>query len=108
MGPSNVRERVHTSKLSMYIHLCMCSYLYTMSRHLFILRSTFLESNPHPSPPFTTQTFCITYNVITIMFFVLLIRNGHLEVVQFLVNGSHTDPNAVNKDGKTAVHVAAE
>ena len=74
----------------------------------FILRSTFLESNPHTSPPFTTETFCITYNVITIMTFVLLIRKGHLEVVQILVNGNHSDPNAVTNYGKTAVHVAAE
>ena len=66
----------------------------------------FLESNPHPSPPFTTQTFCIIYNVITIMTFVLLIRNGRLEVVQFLVNGNHSDPNAVNKDGVTALLIA--
>ena len=78
-----------------------------MSRHLFILHSTFLESNPHPSPPFTIQAFSIAYNVITIMTFVLLIRNGHLEVVQFLVNGKDTDPNAVNKDGETALHLAA-
>ena len=79
-----------------------------MSRHLFFLRSTFLESNPHPSPPFTTQTFCITYNVITIMTFVLLIRNGHLEVVKILVNGKNADPNVVNKDGDTALHLAAQ
>ena len=74
----------------------------------FILHSTFLESNPHPSPPFTTQTFCITYNVITIMTFVLLIRKGHLEVVQILVNGKDTDPNVVNKDGETALHLAVK
>ena len=78
-----------------------------MSRHLFILRSTFLESNPHPSPPFTIQTFCISYNVITIMSFVLLIRKGYVKVVQTLVNGKDTDPNAVNKDGETALHLAA-
>ena len=46
------------------------------------------------------------YNAITIMTFVLLIRNGHLEVVQFLVNEKDTDPNAVNKDGETALHIA--
>ena len=79
-----------------------------MSRHLSILRSTFLESNSHPSPPFTTQTFCITYNDITITTFLLLIRNGHLEVVQFLVNEKDTDPNAVNKDGETALHLAVK
>ena len=89
----------------MCIRLCKIK-----SRHLFILHSTFLESNPYPSPPFTTQTFGITYNVITIntMTFVLLIRYGHLEVVQILLNGKDTDPNVVNKDGKTAVHLAAE
>ena len=53
------------------------------------------------------QTFCITYNVITIMTFVLLIRNGRLEVVQFLVNGNHSDPNAVNNSRSTALHLAA-
>ena len=47
------------------------------------------------------------YNVITIMTFVLFIRYGHLEVVQIIVNGKDTDPNAVNKDGKTALHLAA-
>ena len=79
-----------------------------MSRHLFILRSTFLESNPHPSPPFTIQTFRITYNVITIMTFVLLIRYGHLEVIQILVNGKDTDPNAVTNYGWTALHLAVK
>ena len=54
------------------------------------------------------QTFCITYNVITIMTFVLLIRWGRLEVVQFLVNGNHSDPNVVNKDGETALHNAVK
>ena len=73
----------------------------------FRLRSTFLESNPYPSPPFTTQTFCITYTVITIMTFVLLIRYGRLEVVQIIVNGKDTDPNAVNNSGSTALHLAA-
>ena len=67
-----------------------------------------VECNPHPSPPFTIETFCITYNVITIMTFVLLIRKGHLEVVKILVNGKDTDPNAVNKDGETALHLAAQ
>ena len=86
----------------------MCTSLLIMSRHLFILRSTFLESNPHPSPPFKTQTFCITYNVITIITFVLLIRKGYLEVVQILVNEKDTDPNVVNKDGETALHLAVK
>ena len=76
-----------------------------MSRHIFVLLSTLLESNPHPSPPFTTQTFCITYNVITILNFV---RNGHLEVVQVLVNRKDTDPNAVSYNGETALYLAAQ
>ena len=42
------------------------------------------------------------------MTFMLLIRYGRLEVVQFLVNGKDTDPNVVNEDGKTALHLAAE
>ena len=41
------------------------------------------------------------------MTFVLLIRKGYLKVVQILVNGKDTDPNAVNKDGNTALHLAA-
>ena len=41
------------------------------------------------------------------MFFLLLIRNGHLEIVQFLVNGNHCQANAVDNDGKTALHYAA-
>ena len=73
-----------------------------------MLCSTFLESNPYPSPPFTSQTFCITYNVITIMTFVLLIREGYLKVVKILVNGKHTDPNAVNDYGNTALHIAVK
>ena len=55
-------------------------------------------------PPFTTQTYNVLY---TIMTFVLLIRYGCQEAEQFLVNGNYTDPNAVNKDGDTALHLAA-
>ena len=88
----------------MYIYVCVYVFVNNV-KTLFILCSTFLESNP---PPFTTQTFCITYNVITIMTFLLLIREGYLEVVQFLVNSNHGDPNAVNKNGNTALHLAAQ
>ena len=42
------------------------------------------------------------------MTFVLLIRYGCLEVVQFLVNGNHSDPNAVTNYGNTALHLAAQ
>ena len=57
------------------------------------------------TPPHHSQ---LRLNVITIMTFVLLIRWGHLEVVQILVNGKDTDPNVVNKDGETALHLAAQ
>ena len=40
--------------------------------------------------------------------FLLFIRNGHLEIVQFLVNGNHCQANAVNSSGNTALHYAAE
>ena len=36
----------------------------------------------------------------------VLIRNGHLKVVEFLVNGNHCQANAVNKNGETALHLA--
>ena len=36
----------------------------------------------------------------------VLIRNGHLKVVEFLVNGNHCQANAVNKNGETALHRA--
>ena len=57
----------------------------------------------------------ITYNVFSLlqviyyalMFFLLFIRNGHLEIVQFLVNGNHCQVNAVNSDRWTALHYAA-
>ena len=39
--------------------------------------------------------------------YLLLIRFGHLEVVQFLIKGKHCKPDAVNKDGSTALHYAA-
>ena len=41
-------------------------------------------------------------------FFLLLIRNGHLEIVQFLVNGNHCQVNDVNCSGWTALHYAAQ
>ena len=59
----------------------------------------------------------ITYNVFSLLqviycafmfFFLLLIRNGHLEIVQFLVNGNHCQANAVNSNKETALHYAAE
>ena len=57
----------------------------------------------------------ITYNVLLLLqviyyafIFLLLIRNGHLEIVQFLVNGNHCQANAVDADGDTALHDAAQ
>ena len=58
----------------------------------------------------------ITYNVFSLlqviyyafMLFLLLISNGHLEIVQFLVNGNHCQANAVNNFRSTALHYAAE
>ena len=41
------------------------------------------------------------------LFFLLLIRYGHLEIVQFLVNGNHCQANAVDSYGDTALHDAA-
>ena len=57
----------------------------------------------------------ITYNVFSLlqviycafMFFLLLIRKGHLEIVQFLMNGNHCQANAVDSYGDTALHDAA-
>ena len=37
-----------------------------------------------------------------------LIRNGHLKVVQFLVEGKHGNPEAKDKDGVTPLHLAAK
>ena len=36
-----------------------------------------------------------------------LISNGHLEVVQFLVEGKYCNPKAKDKDGETPLHEAA-
>ena len=41
------------------------------------------------------------------IFLLLLIRNRHLEIVQFLVSGNHCQANAVNINGYTALHYAA-
>ena len=36
----------------------------------------------------------------------LLISNGHSEIVQFLVSGKHCNTEAVDKYGQTPVHYA--
>ena len=51
----------------------------------------------------------ITYNVLSLCIYVFpLIRNGHLEIVQFLVNGNHCRANAGDRYGRTALHYAAQ
>ena len=40
------------------------------------------------------------------MILLLLISNGHLEIVQFLINGKHCNTEAVDKDGRTPLHYA--
>ena len=53
--------------------------------------------------------FIITRDVLCIYVYLLLIRNRHLEIVQFLVNGNHCQANAVDSYyEKTALHYAAE
>ena len=56
----------------------------------------------------------IAYNVFSFLqviyyafMFLLLTRNGHLEIVQFLVNGNHCQANAVDSVGDTALHYAS-
>ena len=36
----------------------------------------------------------------------LLISNGRLEIVQFLINGKHCNTEAVDKYGQTPLHLA--
>ena len=40
-------------------------------------------------------------------FFFFLFRSGHRDVVQYLVDGGHCQPNSKDKDGETALHWAA-
>ena len=40
------------------------------------------------------------------MILLLLIRSNHLKIVQFLVNGKHCNPEAVDKSGQTLLHHA--
>ena len=39
--------------------------------------------------------------------YLLLIRYGYLEIVQLLVKSKHCKPDAVDKNGWTALHYAA-
>ena len=51
--------------------------------------------------------FIIISDLLCIYVYLLLIRKGHLEIVQFLVNGNHCQANAVDTFGRTALHYAA-
>ena len=42
---------------------------------------------------------------VSVFFFVLYSRRGHLDVVKYLVNDAHCDPNVGNKDGETPLHL---
>ena len=39
---------------------------------------------------------------------VLLIRNGHLEIVKYLVGGNHSNIEATSRSGWTPLHLAVE
>ena len=43
--------------------------------------------------------------VFSVSFF--LFRNGHLDIVQYLVDGGHCQPNSKSNYGETALHYAA-
>ena len=58
-----------------------------------------------PHTIYTMMLYCY-FTCIGFMTFVLLIRKGYPEVVQILVNGKDTDPNLVNNNGDTALHIA--
>ena len=46
---------------------------------------------------------------MTLIYFItLFIRNGHLDIVKFLVNKAHCKADAVNWFGSTPLHFAAE
>ena len=52
-------------------------------------------------------TYCNTQAITLIYFITLLIRDGHLDTVKFLVNEAHCKTNAVDKDRWTPLHYAA-
>ena len=53
-------------------------------------------------------TYCNTQSVTLIYFITLLIRRGHLDIVKFLVNKVHCKADAVDVEGSTPLHYAAE
>ena len=48
----------------------------------------------------------INMSSFSVSFF--LFRNGHLDIVQYLVDGGHCQPNSRDKYGYTALYDAAE
>ena len=53
-------------------------------------------------------TYCNTQAMTLIYFITLLIRRGHLDIVKLLVNEAHCKADAVDNNGKTPLHLAAE
>ena len=49
---------------------------------------------------------CIDVLSLPTFIIIVLIRYGHLKVVEFLVNGNHCQANAANYNGETALHLA--
>ena len=85
-------------------HVCEC--VHTSNIHLNCIDK--INNIAHTYKQNIQCIFIITSDLLCIYVYVLFIRNGHLEIVQFLVNGNHCQANAVNSYGKTALHYAAE
>ena len=54
--------------------------------------------------------FLILGYLSTCLFFVvslILFRNGHLDIVKYLVDGGHYQSNSKGEDERTALHIAA-
>ena len=47
------------------------------------------------------------YWSVIIIFIILVIRSGHLEILKLLIEGKHCEPDAVDKNEWTALHYAA-
>ena len=52
------------------------------------------------------RTYCNTHAMTLIYFITLPIRNGHLDIVKFLVNKAHSNADVVDHLGKTPLHYA--
>ena len=49
----------------------------------------------------------IVFEVWDIHFLLFLFRNGHLDIVKYLVDGGHCQPNSMDDYGRTTLHYAA-